>query len=152
MYPVGFAQLIKTLATGSKIRHVGLTGPMRFMTVMCPSPPQLTPVSRSHGRDFLKGYTWHSVHESLTRFIWVSPGAQAETRIQGQVVYLTGEASPSSQVGKWAKKVCIIKILATVGPWSLISVESSGSQGRTHTRVAPTQGRGSYTPTPISCW
>lgn len=55
VYPVGFAQFIKTLAPGSKIRHVGLTGPMRFVKMMRPSASQLTPVCRSHGRDFLKG-------------------------------------------------------------------------------------------------
>lgn len=97
---------------------------------------QLTPVCRSHGRDFLKWYLWPSAHESLTGFIWVPPEAQPGTRIQGQVVYWRGEGSPSNQVGKWANKGCIIEPLTTVGPWNLTPVENSGSQGRTHTWVA----------------
>lgn len=71
------------------------------MTALCHSPP----VS-SH---FYVQESWEGFpeREHMARctciaagFVWVLPEVEPETRIQEQVVYLKGEESPSSRMGK----------------------------------------------------
>ena len=62
---VDFAQFMKALAPGSKIRHVRLTDRANEVQV-CPSPYyQSTPTCRHQGRDFLREDWWHCVCVSL---------------------------------------------------------------------------------------